>query len=99
MTLEMALARAFSSERGKNIRYFEENNLAGRQGVSAAGLENPNEYVLSGHNSHDVSELAFSDSRVGSRLFATVFGFCQRNDARNVTRTGPLPSSTRRKPT
>src|SRR5437870_330278 len=69
--------------------------MAGRQGVSAAVLENPNEDGRFQHNSYDVSELAFSDSFVGSCLFASVFEFCQRNDTRNDTRTECLRSSKR----
>jgi hypothetical protein len=33
------------------------------------------------------------------RPFASVFGFCQGNDTRSVTRRNRFPSSSRRKPT
>jgi hypothetical protein len=39
------------------------------------------------------SDLPPLDDFVGFRLFASVFGFCQRNDTRNVTRRERLPSS------
>ena len=54
--------------------------MPGRQGVFTAVFRNPKKDERFQHNSHDVSELAFSDSFVGSRLFASVFGFCQCND-------------------
>jgi hypothetical protein len=60
--------------------------LAGRQGVFALAFRNPNKDWSFQHNSHQASELAFSDSFVGFHLFASIFGFCQCNDTRNVTR-------------
>ena len=47
---------------------------------------------------HDTSDLAFSDSFIRFHPFASVFGFCQCNDTRNVTRFDRLPGSPRRKP-
>src|ERR1700704_6406781 len=74
------------------------SNLAGRQGVFTAVFRNPNKDRRFQHNWHDVSELAISNFFVDSRLLASVFGFCQRNDTRNDTRPERLPSSSRRKP-
>ena len=39
----------------------------------------------------DPSDLASSDSFVGFRLFASIFGSCRRNDTRNVTRPSAFP--------
>jgi excisionase family DNA binding protein len=71
--------------------------VAGTQGFFAAAFRNPNKDERFQHNSHDVSTLASSESFVGSRLFASAFGFCQCNDTRNVTRRQHLRSSSRRK--
>jgi hypothetical protein len=65
--------------------------LAGRQGVFARASEDPNKDWSFQHNSHEASELAFSDSFVGFHLFASIFGFCKCNDTRNVTRRERLP--------
>jgi hypothetical protein len=73
------------------------SNLAGRQGVFRPISRNPNKDGRFQDNSHKVSELAFSDSFVGPRLFASVFGFCQCNDTRNDTRRERLRSSSHRK--
>ena len=84
----LTLDAASSREERKNIEDFEENVLAGRQGVSGLAFRNPNKDRPFQHNSHEASELAFSDSCVSFRPFASVFGFCQRDDTRNVTRGG-----------
>ena len=60
--------------------------LAGRQGVSSRASRNLNKDGLFSLKPHDTSDLAFSDSFVGFRPFASVFGFGERNDTRNVTR-------------
>jgi hypothetical protein len=39
---------------------------------------------------HNTSDLAFSDSFVFFRPFASVFGFCQRDVTQNVTRRDRL---------
>jgi len=71
--------------------------LAGRQGVSADALENPNKDSELRRKPLDRSELGFSDFSLRFRPFAPVFGFFQCNDTRNVTRRERLPSSSRRK--
>ena len=73
------------------------SKLAGRQGVFTAAFRDPNRDGRFQHNSHDVSELAFLGFFVGSRLFASVFGFCQRNDTRNDTRRDDPPTPSRLK--
>jgi hypothetical protein len=70
--------------------------LAGRQGVSAAALGNPNRDNELRRKPLDRSDLAFSDSFVGFHLFASIFWFCQRNDTRNVTHRESLLSFSRR---
>jgi hypothetical protein len=81
-------------------KLFNDRELvAGRLGVIARAFRNLNKEGRFQHNWHDVSELALSDSFVGSRLLASVFGFCQCNDTRNDTRPERLPSSSRRKRT
>ena len=65
-------------------------------GVLERVSKNPNEDGPFSLNSHDASDLAFSDSFVLLRPFASVFGFRQRNDTRNVTRREPLRSLLRR---
>jgi hypothetical protein len=70
--------------------------LAGRQGVSTAAFENLNKDGPFSLKPHDPNDLAFSDSFVGFRLFASVFEFCQRNDTRNVTHRESLLSFSRR---
>jgi hypothetical protein len=59
---------------------------------------NPNEYRLFQWNSRNASDLAFSNSFVGFRLFATFVVFCQRNDTRNDTRTRVPPKGSRSNP-
>ena len=60
--------------------------LGWEAGSLCPGFRNLNKDGPFQHNSHEASDLAFSDSFVGFRLFASVFRFCQRNDTRNVTR-------------
>src|SRR5438128_2712009 len=67
------------------------SNLAGRQGVSAPVSRNPKKDGPFQPNPYEASDLAFPDSFVGFRLFASVFRFCPRNDTRNVTRREGLP--------
>ena len=66
--------------------------MAGRQGVFAPAFRNPNKNWPFHHNSYDASELAFLDSFVRFRPFASVFVFCQRNDTRDDTRRKGLSS-------
>ena len=67
--------------------------MAGRQGVSAAALRNPNKDNELRRKPLDRSDLAFSDFSLRFRLFAPVFGFYQRNDTQNVTRRERLRSA------
>jgi hypothetical protein len=67
--------------------------MAGRQGVFRPVSRNPNEERNFQHISLDVSELAFSNSFVASRLSASDFGFCECNDTRNDTRRERSPES------
>src|SRR3989338_6726265 len=60
--------------------------MAKRVGFFQAASRNPSKDGPFQPNSHSASDLAFADSFVGSRLFASVFSFCQRNDTRNDTR-------------
>jgi hypothetical protein len=53
--------------------------LGGRESLPLVS-ENPNKDERFQQNSHGVSKLASSDSFVSSRLFASVFSFCQCND-------------------
>lgn len=62
-------------------------------GVFEPASQNPNKDGPFQPNSHNASDLAFADSFVRLRLFASVFGFCQRNDTRNVTRRDRLRGS------
>jgi len=73
--------------------------LAGRQGFLAAVFSNPNKDGAFALKACAAIDLALSDSCVGFRPFASVVGFYQRNDTRNVTRLERLPSSSRRKRT
>jgi hypothetical protein len=52
--------------------------LAERLGVFKPTSRNPNKDGLFSDNSHCACHLAFSDSFVGLRPFASVFWFCQR---------------------
>ncbi len=70
--------------------------MAGRQGVLRPALRNLNKRPAFEDNSHGVSELAFSDSFVGSGRLASAFGFCQCEDTRNDTRAERLRSSSHR---
>jgi hypothetical protein len=76
---------------GKGLKKKSVKRLAGRQGVSALASRNLNKHGPFQANSHSASDLAFSDSVIGFRPFASVFGFCQRNDTRNDTRRERLP--------
>src|SRR6266513_397061 len=67
--------------------------MAERVGVLHTVSRNPHEDGLFQCNSHTGCDLAFSDAVVGFRLFASVFGFCERDDTRNVTRCDHLLSS------
>jgi hypothetical protein len=55
-------------------------------GICQPASRNPNEYGLFRWNSRHASDLASSDAFVGFRPFASVFGLCQRDVTRNVTR-------------
>ena len=61
-------------------------HLAGRQGVFSPISGNPNEDGRVSRKPRGASNLAFSSSFVGFRLFASIFVLCQRNDTRNDTR-------------
>jgi len=64
--------------------------MAERVGVFEAVFENPNEHGCFQRNARGVYDLAVSDSRRRSRVFASVCRFCQRDVTRNVTRPGAL---------
>lgn len=64
--------------------------VAEKEGVFQPISRNRNEYGLFSHNSCEASDLAFADFFVRLRLFAWVFGFCQRHDTRNDTRGNVL---------
>jgi hypothetical protein len=61
--------------------------LGWEAGILSAGMRNSNKDGPLRGDPHQANNLAFSDSFVGFRLFAPVFGFCQRSDTRNDTRT------------
>lgn len=62
--------------------------VAERVGVLKLALRNPNEDGPFSRNAFGVSDLASSDPFARFRLFTPVFGFCQPNVTRNVTRGG-----------
>ncbi len=57
-----------------------------RVGVFKPVSRNPNNYWPFSLKPHVSSNLGFADSVVGSHPFASVCGFCNRNDTRNDTR-------------
>ena len=67
------------------------SRMAGRQGVFAAVFRNANKDGLFSLKPPNDNDLGFSDSFVAFRLFSSSFGFCERNDTRNVTRGDGLP--------
>jgi hypothetical protein len=77
MSLTPFLRRESTNLLGKTTEHQE---LAGRQGVSAGAFKNLNEDRPFQRNSHKAKDLPFSDSFVGFRPFAAVFGFFRRND-------------------
>jgi hypothetical protein len=96
MSLGMSLAPQVPMKSTENLRIFEEMKMAGRQGVSAVAFRNSNKHEPFQRNWHEVSDLTFSDSFVGFRLFTVVFRFFQRNDTRNVARRENPPGLSRR---
>ena len=82
MTLEMTLAPTSWSDRSDNIRNFDENELAGRQGVSADAFRNLNQHGRILLNVFRTSDLPARDRFIGFRPFAAVFEFSWRNDTR-----------------
>jgi hypothetical protein len=59
-------------------------------GILFAYFKKPNKHGLFSRKPRRASNLAFSSSFVGVRLFTSVFVFCQRNDTRNDTRRETL---------
>src|SRR3972149_4121958 len=77
----------------KTLRNLKIRRRFGGEGGSLyARFKKLNKDGLFSLKPHDTSDLAFSDSFVRFRPFASVCGFCQRNDTRNVTRREHLPS-------
>ena len=70
--------------------------MAGRQGFVWAVSRNTNKDGRVSRKPWDNSSLAFSDSFVGCRPFASAFAFFQRNVTRNDTRRERLPEFPRR---
>jgi hypothetical protein len=67
------------------------NCVAGRQGVSWSISRNTNKDGPFSRKPRHASNFASSSSFVFFRRFASVFGFCQRNDTHNDTRHEGLP--------
>lgn len=67
--------------------------MAGRQGFLRAVSRNPNEDALSWRNSHNVSDLAFSDSVVGFPMFDPFSGFASAMTLEMSLALGNLPTS------
>lgn len=67
------------------------------QGVFSPISRNPNKDGRFSRKSRPTRNFAFSDSFVRFRLFASVFGFSQRNDTHNDTRHEGLPGLSPRK--
>ena len=65
-------------------------DLAGRQGFSWPISRNTNKDGRFSHKPRHASHFVFSDSFVGFRPFASVFGFSKRNDTRYDTRGNNL---------
>jgi hypothetical protein len=67
------------------------SDLAGRQGVSWSISRNTNKDGPFSRKPRHASNFASSSSFVGFRRFASVFGFCQRNDTRHEGLPGLSP--------
>ena len=70
----------------KNSSETSRCELAERVGFFPLASQNINKDGRFQHNSQEANNLAFADSFVRCRLFASVFGLCQRDDTRNDTR-------------
>jgi hypothetical protein len=71
----------------------QRRKVAERVGFFEPASRNPNRHGLFQRNSHNASSLAFANSVAGSYRFASICGFCQRNDTRNDTRRNRLRGS------
>ena len=82
MTLKMTLALKSSNGRSENIRNSARNEVAGRQGVTAAAFRDLQKQAYFQANSHLASQLRPQHRCQRFRRFAPVFGFCRRNGTR-----------------
>lgn len=74
--------------------------VGGERGSLPIRPQKSRQFLAFSSNSHGLCHLALADPCTRFRLFASVFGSCQCNDTRNITRREPLrgclPRSSRR---